>query len=416
MNKIPKDLQFYKFSAYGFLKNLRFFETYLILFFLEMGINYVQIGTLMAIREVATHLLELPTGIIADCFGRKRSMIFSFIAYIISFLIFSFLPGFVYYILAMLFFAFGEAFRTGTHKAMILSYLQLKGIEDLKVHYYGYTRSASQLGSAISSLIAMAMVFSQGSFRWIFLFSVLPYITDLLLMISYPNELDGEVSCGSEGMMGEMKDRLGETFKNFLKLFTKEVTVRALLSSSVFNGLFKGTKDYLQPLIKNYALSLPLLVFLSGDQRSVILIGLVYFILFFLTAYASRKSGYLVDQIKSLPLGINLSYVTGCVFLLLSGIFLKINFPIISILCFFLFYLLQSLKKPMNVSYISEQISSTIMATGLSGESQLKHIFAAVYSFLMGLMVHYTGLGTSILLISLLSIMVFPLVRIKEKI
>ncbi len=29
-----KDLQFYKFCAYGFLKNLRFFEPFLMLFFL----------------------------------------------------------------------------------------------------------------------------------------------------------------------------------------------------------------------------------------------------------------------------------------------------------------------------------------------------------------------------------------------
>lgn len=39
-----KDLQFYKFSLYGFLKNLRFFEPFLYLFFLEQGLNFLQIG------------------------------------------------------------------------------------------------------------------------------------------------------------------------------------------------------------------------------------------------------------------------------------------------------------------------------------------------------------------------------------
>ena len=92
LKTIPKDLQFYKFSAYGFLKNLRFFEPFLILFFLEMGINYVQIGVLMAIREITTNLLELPTGMVADSFGRRISMIFSFLSYIGSFLVFTFFP------------------------------------------------------------------------------------------------------------------------------------------------------------------------------------------------------------------------------------------------------------------------------------------------------------------------------------
>jgi MFS family permease len=129
MEKIPKNLQFYKFSAYGFLKNLRFFEPFLILFFLEMGINYIQIGILYSIRE------ELPTGIIADSFGRRKSMIFSFTSYIFSFIIFYFIPGFTSYIIAMIFFSIGEAFRTGTHKAMILSYLEIKKIKHLKIRF-----------------------------------------------------------------------------------------------------------------------------------------------------------------------------------------------------------------------------------------------------------------------------------------
>ena len=118
---IIKDRQYFKFSLYGFLKNLRFFDPFILLFFREMGLSFLQIGTLFSIREIATNVLEVPTGIVADAFGRRRAMIFSFGAYIISFLLFYFLPGYSLYALAMVFFAMGEAFRTGTHKAM--SYL-----------------------------------------------------------------------------------------------------------------------------------------------------------------------------------------------------------------------------------------------------------------------------------------------------
>ena len=37
---------------------------------------------------------------------------------------------------------------------MIFEYLKIKGWTEQKVHYYGHTRSYSQIGSAISSLIA----------------------------------------------------------------------------------------------------------------------------------------------------------------------------------------------------------------------------------------------------------------------
>ena len=58
----------------------------------------------------------------------------------------------------MLLFANGEAFRSGTHKAMIIQYLKIKGLLKLKTEYYGHTRSWSQRGSAISSLIAGGLV------------------------------------------------------------------------------------------------------------------------------------------------------------------------------------------------------------------------------------------------------------------
>jgi hypothetical protein len=87
---IPKNLQYYKFCIYGFLKNLRFFDPFIILFFREMGFSFLQIGILFSIREIATGILEIPTGFFADSYGRKLSMILAFASYIFSFMIFTF--------------------------------------------------------------------------------------------------------------------------------------------------------------------------------------------------------------------------------------------------------------------------------------------------------------------------------------
>ena len=160
-----KDRQYYKFCFYGFIKNLRFFDPFILLFFREMGFSFLQIGVLFSIREIATNLLEIPTGIVADAFGRRRAMIFSFGTYIVSFLLFYFLPSYSLYAVAMIFFAMGEAFRTGTHKAMILAYLQQTDQIKHKVTYYGHTRACSERGAALSSLIAAALVLYSGTYR-----------------------------------------------------------------------------------------------------------------------------------------------------------------------------------------------------------------------------------------------------------
>ena len=411
--ELLKDKQFYKFSAYGFLKNLRFFDPYIILFFLEMGINYAQIGILFSMREIFINLMELPTGIVADSYGKRRSMIFSFISYIISFFIFYFFPNFWIYIIAMLFFSLGEAFRTGTHKAMILTYLEIKGIKDQKVNYYGHTRSASQFGSAISSLIAMVLVFFNKSYKVVFLASVIPYVIELFLMISYPKELDGEIRLKSKGFWKELFISFKETTLKFFRIIRNYETLKVLLTSSVFSGLYKGAKDYIQPMIKSYALSIPILLTITSKQRVTVIIGIIYFFIYLMTSYASRKSGKFAKRFENIEKGVNLTYVLGVLLLLLSGILLLFKLYVFSIVVFISIYLLENLRKPLNVGLISDKIKTEILATGLSGESQLKTIFTALFSFLMGMFTQLLGLDFAIILITLIALLIYPFIRLK---
>ncbi len=141
MAQFKKDIQYYKFCTYGFLKNLRFFDAFFILFLVGKGLPYSQIGVLYAVREITINIFELPSGIIADTFGRKTSLIASFIAYILSFIVFYFSVKFNMFLLAFVLFGAADAFRTGTHKGMIMDYLKQNEWEKQKIKYYGYTRS-----------------------------------------------------------------------------------------------------------------------------------------------------------------------------------------------------------------------------------------------------------------------------------
>ena len=146
-----KNRQYYKFCIYGFLKNLRFFDAFFVLFLIEKGLPFTQIGILYAVREISINIFEIPSGIIADTFGRKNSLVGSLFAYIVSFCVFYISNSFWLFLAAFIFYGIGDAFRTGTHKGMIMDYLKLNKWEDQKIEYYGHTRSWSQKGSAISS-------------------------------------------------------------------------------------------------------------------------------------------------------------------------------------------------------------------------------------------------------------------------
>ena len=67
-----------RFSLYGFLKNQQYYDPFMILAFRQMGLSFFMIGLLVAFREVIINLMEIPSGAIADLFGRRKSMILSF--------------------------------------------------------------------------------------------------------------------------------------------------------------------------------------------------------------------------------------------------------------------------------------------------------------------------------------------------
>lgn len=410
-DEIERDPLLFRFSLYGFLKNLRFFEPFLVLFFRDAGLSFFQIGVLYAVRDISTNFLEVPAGVIADAFGRRKSMVLSFSAYIVSFIIFYTLPGFAMFILAMIIFGVGEAFRSGTHKALILEYLRLTDKEYLKVPYYGRTRGASQLGSALNALVAAGLVFFTGNYRYVFPASILPYVIDLVNLATYPPELDGDLEAFAWQKVPEQIKATGQTF---LGIFRNPRALRAIFNSSGFDAYYKATKDYLQPILETFALSLPLFMALEADQRSSLVIGVVYFVIFLLSSYASRKAGVVSGYFGDVGRAINLTFFIGAGFLFAAGVASWLDTPAFSILVFLGLYLLHNVRKPLNVAYISDQIENEVMASGLSVESQLVTLLGIVIAPVLGALADALGVGGALAVLGVSMLVLAVLTQVAE--
>lgn len=394
--KYKKDFQYAKFSAYGFLKNLKLFEPFLVLFLLEKSLSFTLIGTLYAYREVMTNLLEVPTGVIADACGRRRAMVQSFLSYIVSFVIFYYASAYWLLMLGMTFFAFGEAFRGGTHKAMIFEYLRIKGWQDQKVDYYGHTRSWSQNGSAVSALIAAGIVFVSGRYDVIFLISTLPYILNLLLMFSYPQELDGEIS-----EKGSIKESLSIIWRSFRTTFRGTGAFRATTNVCIFDGFYNAVKDFLQPIVKSLALALPALAFLQEKQRSAVLIGLVYFFIYLMSSRASRHSGSFASRFATLVMPLNVTMIVGFGLGILCGLTHLAGFNLASSALFMGIFVIQNLRSPMSVTYVSDTVPREILATSLSVRSLVTAFYTAIMAFIVGVLADHVGLGYALVILAL---------------
>ena len=406
MAGFSKDIQYYKFCAYGFLKNLRFFEPFLILFFLDKGLTYLQIGVIYTVREVVMNLFEIPSGLAADVLGRRRTMIMAFCLYIVSFLVYSISQRYGMLMAATVIFAIGDVTRTGTHKAMIFDYLDRQHWTSQKVNYYGHTRSWSQAGSALSSLLAGALIFYTGRISQVFLYSVIPYALGLLLMISYPAYLDGQAPGFSRS---GLKHAFRVTLGNFWHSFTRARVFRGILNLSVYSGYYRAVKDYVQPMIQAAALSLPLLVTLKPGQKTAVLVGIIYFLIYLLSSLVARQSGRFSQRFQGLSVPLNLTLIAGLILGTLTGGFSMAGFPLLSIIIFIGIYLIQNLRLPAGIAYFTENLDKDILATTLSAESQSKSLFTAVMALMIGLLADRYEVGTAVLVCSGILLATTPL-------
>jgi len=368
-----------RFALYGFLKNQRYFEPFIILFFIQRGLSFTEIGFLIAIRELCINLMEVPSGAVADLFGRRKSMMLSFAAYIASFVAFGFGRVFWQFAVAMVLFAVGEAFRTGTHKAMIFTWLRNQDRLDEKTKVYGYTRSWSKIGSAVSTVVAVAIVFALRDYAWVFWLAVVPYVIGLLNFLGYPSTLEG--SPAMRVCVSSVGRHLWTCARNTVAI---PALRRLVLESMTFEGVFKAFEDYLQPVVRNAALVLPIFVGLAVERRTALLIGAVYVVLYLGSAVASRKAHVWTARAGSDSRGIRTLWSLAAVAYVTLIPILYYEHYYVAIAGFVVLALAQNVWRPIQVSRFDEFAGEQEGATVLSIESQAKSLSTMVVAPVLG--------------------------------
>jgi MFS family permease len=382
----------FRFCLYGFLKNQRYFEPFLMLVFLERGLSFFVIGLLIACRDLTVNLLEIPSGAIADSFGRRRSMMISFVAYIVSFAILgaSSLTGLIF--IGMIFYGIGDTFRTGTHKAMIFEWLRLNDRSDQRTRIYGLTRSWSQIGSAVSGMIAAIMVLISGSFNYVFYFAIVPYALNLINFAGYPRELDGE------HLKAQSVAELAKRMKASLHSAVSKPRLRKLIVESMgWEGFFAATKDYLQPVLQ--ALAITGIAYWFGERvagqgqgapwlnetrQTALLIGPVFACLFLLSAGASRNSHRVVDRFGDESTASKWLWLGNLILFVTIGVSAWFEQMWILVAAFVGLYMLKNIWRPILISRFDNLAEPHEGATVLSIESQAQRMATLVMAPAIG--------------------------------
>jgi len=376
----------FRFSIYGFLKNQRYFEAFLILALLDKGLDFFAIGSLIALRELVVTAAEVPSGAMADVWGRRLTLCASLGAYIMSFVVFFGAEHLFMLGLAMVLYGIGDAFRTGTHKAMIFAWLRSQGREDERTQVYGYTRSWSKFGSALAVIVGAVVVLGTGRYDVLFLLSAGPYLVGIVNIASYPGVVEGER--GGRVPTGGMMRHFVESFISVVR----GSTLRGLMVESMgYEGLFHAVKDYVQPVL--LALAAVWMIGESGGselseaQRVAMLVGPVYVGLYVLSGIASRRAHAVSERLGSEERAARLIWcATGGLFgLIFAGSLLGI--PGVVVGAFIGLHAAQNLWRPILVSRIDACSDGQRGATVLSIESQARRVATMVFAPVMEMLV-----------------------------
>lgn len=118
------------------------------------GFSLAEIGIAEGAFHMASLLFEIPSGVIADVFGRKKCMILSQWMFILSALLMIFSKGLQGICVSMVINAFGYNFASGTRESLAYDSLKAAGQEERYLAYSSVEYSIYRTGSACATLCA----------------------------------------------------------------------------------------------------------------------------------------------------------------------------------------------------------------------------------------------------------------------
>lgn len=343
-----------------FLDGLYFSTLITSLYAVHVGLRLSDVVFAQAVYSTAVFLMEVPTGIIADKFGKKFSMISSFVAGNIGIVIFLLSPGFHTLLLMRIFQATGNALNSGAWEALLYDIAKPLKLNFQKV--MGSVLSLSTFGQAITGIVIAFALMRWGSSAYVPLF-VLTLATQALggVTTAFIREEKAVVE------VQETK-RVLNIAKDSFRLFRHNSVLFALAAV----GFLTVANEYF--MYQTYG------PYITDMGVNALWVGLIFTLGLCLNALLQRNI-YRIEQYLTLEkiLGIvNFTIAGAYILLALSPNALTLILAAIIVIGF------ANVERPVVSDYANNEINSNIRSTVLSGFSLTSRISKLMLTFLVG--------------------------------
>lgn len=344
------------------------------LFFLSRGLTFSEIGIVFTVFSITGFLFEIPTGYIADRFGRRTSVIVGLIVLALAAFLWTGAETYVHFALLAAVWMIGVTCISGSFDAYLYDYLGAK----------------SQLETYDAVLSKKSMLWyyagAAGAVLGGYLFSIDPTYPYLLLSALFA--LAALVVLGMDHDVphhAEQTERPTHVWSGFIHILSS----RSLLWVTVFVSCFWGYHEFFISSVNSpYVMSLG--VFTAA-----------YLGVFM--AAASLVKGYVVSQyaqVRSSVSNTTLLTVLACI-QVVSLLGMGLLGGVLGLVSVFIFMQLSSFEGTVVNSFSQKYIPSASRATTLSTMNVVSSIAASGIGYSVGLLIDSVGLQASFFWVAL---------------
>ena len=324
------------------------------------GLNPVQLVLVGTTVEVSIFLFEVPTGVVADAYSRRTSVIIGYFLMGIGFLVEGFFPAFLPILLAQILWGLGYTFTSGATQAWISDEIGEEPANGLLLRASRFSLYASLLGMGLAILIGTRSVGLP-----IVVGGVGVVLIGFVLMIVMPET-------GFHPTPREDRNNwqhMGHTFREGIKAVRVRPRLMTILGVGLLYGLYSEGFDRLwdKHIIDNY--ELPVIF----GQTDVAFFGLLRAVSMVFSIMATHFVEKRVSTASPFAIGRAALWITFCISAGLVSFALSPIF-VVTILAYWAISVLRNVMEPLYSAWINQKLDSNTRATVLSMSSQVDAI------------------------------------------
>ena len=363
--------------------------TVMVVYHIEIvHLNPLQLILVGTTLELACFIFEIPTGIVADVYSRKLSIVIGGVLTGVGFILEGSISSFIFVLVAQIVWGLGSTFISGSLEAWIAEEEKNKDLDEI----YIKGAQAGQIGAFIG--IVLSTVIANFSVRLPIIVSGVLFIILALFLWLYMPENNFKPS--APGDLNTFK-KMVYTFKSGLKFVKSKSIIMILLAVTLFYGLSSEGYDRLSNAHFLQDTTLPKL----GNLSSVTwfgIFGILGMILSFIVMHFMAKNLKNEDNRKNgkLLLCINILYISSMLIFALTR-----NFSLM-LIAYLATNTFRIINKPIFSAWLNGHIDDNSRATVLSINGQMNSLGQILGGPIIGIIATNISVSIGIVCTSLL--------------